>query len=170
MKKQSGILIICLSNLPYINIVEILSSLAAGDYPSSYFTLAKYKYNANSQVDSLLMNNRGSNWKYIYNSRNWNTNFYKTGTNQFSYSLTYNPNGNIRQNLLQGNYANNFTATGNFQYTYLYDNSNRLLKADNETASSFDLINGYDKDGNIMGMKRYGSANNLAPKESLWDR
>ena len=80
----------------------------------------------------------------------------------FNYNLTYNANGNIRQSLYSGNYSGNFSSTGSYEYTYIYDNSNRLIKADNLASSSFEIINGYDKDGNFVGMKRYGSSNNLA--------
>jgi len=80
----------------------------------------------------------------------------------YNYNLTYNANGNIRQSLYSGNYSGNFSSAGSYEYTYIYDNSNRLLKADNLASSSFEIINGYDKDGNFVGMKRYGSSNNLA--------
>jgi len=47
---------------------------------------------------------------------------------------------------------------------YIYDKSNRLLKdsALNYSDNTYNLINSYDNDGNILTLKRYGLNNNLS--------
>jgi RHS repeat-associated protein len=131
----------------------------------AYFTLAKYKYNQNSQIDTLKTNDNTNIIRHTYDNRNRLTLMYKATNLIFGFEMGYNANGNIRQHRLMGNYSANFPATGEITYKYMYDNSNRLLKAECDSGISttrFDLINGYDKDGNLTNMKRYGSTNNLA--------
>ncbi|MCC6865526.1 MAG: RHS repeat protein, partial [Ignavibacteria bacterium] len=138
-----------------------------GDYPSSYFTLTKYTYDENSQVDLHKLNDNTLTTNYNYNNRNWIFTTSQTGVSSaiFRYTMLYNANGNIRKQISLGTYRSNFSDNSDLWETYIYDNSNRLLKADRDSGvagSTHDLINGYDKDGNFQGMKRYGSANNLA--------
>lgn len=137
-----------------------------GDYPTSYFTLTKYTYDENSQVDLHKLNNNTLTTNYNYNNRNWIFTTSQSGVSStiFRYTLLYNANGNIRKQISHGNYSSNFSNNSDLWMTYIYDNSNRLLKADRDsgvTGSTHDLISGYDKDGNFVGMKRYGSSNNL---------
>ena len=137
-----------------------------GDYPSAYFTLTKYTYNENSQVLNHLLNGNTISHKYTYNNRNWLTRFNidPTGNAIFLYDMQYDSNGNIRRAVYGGSYKDGFgTTPPNLYFKYIYDNSNRLVKTQNESGNnSFNIINGYDKDGNFVGMKRYGSSNNLA--------
>ena len=48
-------------------------------------------------------------------------------------------------------------------FNYSYDESNRLLEANCTSFqdNTFDLINSYDPDGNLLTLQRYGSNNNL---------
>ncbi|MCI0450264.1 MAG: hypothetical protein L0Y79_10860 [Chlorobi bacterium] len=136
-----------------------------GDSPTDYWNLTKYSYNQNSQVATHKLNIERYTITYVYNNRNWiqQTN-YSSGTNTFRYVLLYNPNGNIRYQDVQGDYADNFAVTGFRRNVYIYDESNRLLKANEilmTDSNSYDVINGYDKDGNLKVLKRYGSSNNL---------
>jgi len=138
-----------------------------GDYPASYFTLTKYTYDENSQVDLHRLNDNTLTTNYNYNNRNWIFTTSQTGVSSaiFRYTLLYNANGNIRKQISLGTYRSNFSNNSDLWETYIYDNSNRLLKADRDSGvagSTHDIINGYDKDGNFVGMKRYGSSNNLA--------
>jgi RHS repeat-associated protein len=133
-----------------------------GDYPNAYLTMASYSYNADQQVAAATVNNSNPyTMTNAYNNRNWLKQSFKS-SGVFGYTLNYNPNGNIRSQVCFGTYVNNFNSQGYLNYTYTYDNSNRLLKADEAAGSSFDMINNYDKDGNFKNMKRYGSSNNLA--------
>ncbi|MBZ0202412.1 MAG: hypothetical protein K8I03_05285 [Ignavibacteria bacterium] len=130
----------------------------------SYKPYVRYSYNADQQVDSLTLNVSISPnlYRHTYTNRNWLHNFFRAGGgSQFNYSMDYNPNGNIKGLLAQGSYNTNFSSTGGIQLNYVYDNSNRLVKADNPADNSFDNITSYDKDGNFQVLKRYGSSNNL---------
>jgi len=74
------------------------------------------------------------------------------------------PNGNIRQSYHSGNYKSQFSDNSNLICTYIYDNSNRLLKSDKDlgsTTNSIDNIMSYDNDGNLLTLKRYGSNENM---------
>ncbi|MBV6479652.1 MAG: hypothetical protein HGGPFJEG_02439 [Ignavibacteria bacterium] len=51
--------------------------------------------------------------------------------------------------------------TAYLSFDYTYDKSNRLLNTVGLSSKSFDLENTYDKDGNIMTLKRYGSTGTL---------
>ncbi len=137
------------------------------DGSSPYFTLTKYAYNENSQVLDHKINDNTLNTHYSYNERNWIKTTMQSGVpaQVFRYTLLYNANGNIRKQISMGSYRNNFADNSELWLTHYYDNSNRLLKSDRDsgvTGNTHDLINGYDKDGNLTNMKRYGSTNNLA--------
>jgi len=56
-----------------------------------------------------------------------------------------------------GEYNNDFTNSSDLTYTYEYDRSNRLLEAVTHD-NKFEVINSYDKDGNILTLDRKGSA------------
>lgn len=133
------------------------------DIPSLYQNLTSYSYNGNSQLSSQGYNNGATTGSFQYNSRNWLT-AYTVNTDVFKHYLAYNENGNIRWSLSLGSYKDNFAYNEPLITSYIYDKSNRLLKADMQAQSnnSLDLIDSYDKDGNILTMKRYGSNNNLA--------
>jgi RHS repeat-associated protein len=56
-----------------------------------------------------------------------------------------------------GNYNNNFPSSNDLFFEFSYDKSNRLLSANctNYSGKAFDVDNTYDKDGNILMLKRY---------------
>ncbi|MBZ0201583.1 MAG: hypothetical protein K8I03_01050 [Ignavibacteria bacterium] len=134
------------------------------DAPGSFYGLTSYTYNQNSQVLTHKVNNNQLTTTYTYNNRNWvNWTTQSPGT-IFRYVLFYNANGNIRYQDLQGSYSNNFGVTGTRRNVFIYDKSNRLVKANEILAAdsnTYDIINTYDKDGNFLTLKRYGSSNNL---------
>ena len=86
--------------------------------------------------------------EYAYNIRSWLTGI--TGS-KFSQSLSYgNGNGNIR--------SMNWNADGsNHSYNFTYDGANRLLDAIHGTDAYTEKVTGYDKNGNILGLQRYGN-------------
>jgi len=134
------------------------------DGPNSFYNLNRYTYNANSQIATHGHNGNASMITFTYTNRNW-VNWTSHSPGQiFRYVLFYNPNGNIRYQDLQGSYSGNFAVTGNRKSVFIYDKSNRLLKANminTADSNSFDVINSYDNDGNLLSMKRYGSNNNV---------
>ncbi len=153
--------------------VSIYTGLSAppemldADFTGTFTNFTSYSYNENSQVYQHNFNSGGLVTSYTYNSRNWVIAMVNS-QQILKYGMIYDSNGNVRTQLLQGSYASDFSATGGLNTTYIYDRSNRLLKA-NETIfanNTFDLINTYDKDGNILTLKRYGSSNNIVDNYS----
>jgi len=139
------------------------------DNPSSgwqFKSYAGYTYNADQQVDTFSINANSEKHKYTYNNRNWLTRFNRVEYSaKLFYDLQYNSNGNIRKATYGGSYDDNFSNSNALYLSYTYDNSNRLLKIDNnieqQGETTFDMVNNYDKEGNFKSMKRYGSQNNL---------
>lgn len=78
----------------------------------------------------------------------------------FDYTNEYFKNGNVKRQTLSGAFNNNFTNTYDLTFDYTYDKSNRLLSSITP-AKKFNLTNTYDKDGNILTLRRYGSSENL---------
>jgi RHS repeat-associated protein len=135
-----------------------------GDFSGTYENFTSYTYNENSQVSDHDFKDGGLKTFYIYNNRNWVLAMQNnTPSTIFKYGMLYDLNGNVRTLLLQGSYHDNFSNNNNLSYTYVYDLSNRLLKADNyaEPENTFDLVNTYDDDGNFLTLKRYGSSDNI---------
>lgn len=65
---------------------------------------------------------------------------------------------------ITGEYKNNFTNTADLIFDYKYDKSNRHLEteyANSQNPDDFKLENKYDKDGNILELKRYNGSGNL---------
>ena len=79
---------------------------------------------------------------------------------EFIYNLSYLKNSNVLQQELYGSYRDYFANTEDLVYKFTYDKSNRLLSATNFAGSSneYKVENTYDKDGNILTLKRYGDA------------
>ncbi|MBK8380464.1 MAG: RHS repeat-associated core domain-containing protein [Ignavibacteria bacterium] len=127
------------------------------DNPIDYTNLASYDYNANSQVSNQNFNGNTLENTYSYNSRNWIT-LMESSNNIFNYENGYFKNGNVKTQTLSGNYNDSFANNANLNFSYTYDKSNRLLQS--EKGSSYKLINTYDKDGNILTLKRYGATAN----------
>jgi hypothetical protein len=75
--------------------MQAVSTEESGPPPDYNYPFAVYKYNENSQIDSLLLNNLAVVMAYTFNSRNWITEC--DNSNQiFGYTLDYLKNGNIR--------------------------------------------------------------------------
>jgi RHS repeat-associated protein len=120
-------------------------------YGGNYTQCAYYVYNGNSQVNQLWLLDDIYLTMYTYNSRNWVTSA-NNYNGIFSYTLSYNVNGNINQQTLDGTY-NSSDAQYGFQYSY--DNSNRLITVSNLTNYiSFSEIMSYDHDGNFSSLSR----------------
>lgn len=62
-----------------------------------------------------------------------------------------------------GNYKNNFPTTNSLNFDFNYDESNRIISANCTTYANkgCDIDNTYDRDGNILTLKRYNYANAL---------
>lgn len=145
----------------YDNAGRLSEIQAYKDGSSGLTNFATYGYNQNSQVAGLNFQGDLVYSSYSYNSRNWIFDY--AAQDLFSYTLGYLANGNIQTQNLDGNYHNGFTVHTPLYFTYSYDESNRLLGAD-ETSysdSTYSLANFYDKDGNIVGIRRYGNNNSL---------
>jgi RHS repeat-associated protein len=138
-----------------------LSHLDIPDDPAAdnpfYFNLARYLYNQNSLISSLRLNAENITNDYLYYERNW----ILTCNNNlgiFNYFMSYYPNGNVAELQLSGNYKNNFSDDADMNFEFNYDKSNRLLNAIsnyNGIDNAFNLRNTYDRDGNILTLKRY---------------
>jgi RHS repeat-associated protein len=132
------------------------------DTPGPNPFLVTYAYNQNSQILQQYFKTGMPVTNYTFDSRNWVRTMKSSyaGTTFLEYGLVYNPNGNIRHQYIGGNYKNSFSNTNPLYYNYIYDKSNRLVKADETSIAPvdnyYDLINTYDSDGNILKLKRYG--------------
>ena len=75
----------------------------------------------------------------------------------FEYTNKYFKNGNVKSQELSGDYNNSFANTSDLNFNYTYDKSNRLLKGEinsNQVKDGFKLENTYDKNGNILTLRR----------------
>lgn len=128
------------------------------DDPLDYKNLVQYSYNTNSMVSRLGLNENKLKNDYTYNDRNWIQNCISQ-EGVFSYNMFYFPNGNVQSLDLNGNYNNNFYPSNDLMFEFSYDKSNRLLLANCSSFSNngYDIDNTYDKDGNILTLKRYRS-------------
>ena len=126
------------------------------DNPLDYINLAQYSYNSNSLVSLLGLNDNKLKNEYIYNDRNWIENC-NSQQGVFSYNMLFFPNGNVQSLDYSGSYNNTFFPYNNLVFEFGYDKSNRLLSANCNSYSNkgFDLDNTYDRDGNILTLKRY---------------
>ncbi len=82
----------------------------------------------------------------------------------FGYSNGYFKNGNVKSQGLTGSYKDNFTRDDEIGFNYSYDKLNRLLSSifiSQQPKDYYKLTNTYDKDGNILTLKRYDSDANL---------
>jgi len=118
-------------------------------------TLKSNEYDEVGRLKKVKLHNNGTSLEYDYNIRSWLTNI--TGS-KFSQSLTYgNGNGNIR--------SMNWSADGSsHSYAFTYDGANRMLDAIHGTGAYTEKVTSYDKNGNILGLQRYGGSliDNLA--------
>ena len=118
-------------------------------------TLKSLEYDEVGRLKKVNLHNNTTSSEYDYNIRNWLTEI--TGS-KFSQSLTYgNGNGNIR--------SMNWSADGSsHSYAFTYDGANRMLDAIHGTGAYTEKVTNYDKNGNILGLQRYGGSliDNLA--------
>ena len=117
---------------------------------------AEYRYNQNSQIDSVFYNNSSYYITNYYNTRNWIIQSNSSSNNQFNYALEYYANGNISNQNINGDYKGNFSDTKEIRVSYTYDNSNRLTDAEPFSRQYFDLRGTYvyDADGNFSVLTR----------------
>ena len=119
---------------------------------STEVTLASYTYDAlGRQSTKKLHGNSTNQLTYSYNIQNWLTGI---SSNKFTQTLTYN-NGTTGFN---GNISSmNWNANGSsHSYTFTYDGVNRMLDATHGTGAYTEKVTSYDKNGNILGLQRYG--------------
>lgn len=129
--------------------------------PSGSLNFARYKYNENSQIDTLLLNGNTVLTKYTFNNRNWVTDALNN-ISALSYHIDYLSNGNIERLGLTGNYNNNFSTSADLSMDYTYDKANRLLTSIPTNGYFGDsLLNTYDRDGNILTLHRKSNGDNF---------
>ncbi len=131
--------------------------------PDDYLTFNSYTYNQNSRINTFSFDPINLIYTSEYDTRNRITYFTSSKPNIFSYSLSYFANSNIQTQTFSGYYRDNFSNQYDLSFNYSYDESNRLLEANCTSTqdNTFDIINSYDPDGNLLTMQRYGSNNNL---------
>ncbi len=146
-----------------LNNVEFYAG--APDAPNpEYITLAEYSYNENSQVSQQKLNNGGVKNNFYYDNRN-RISTMQNSSGIFEYTNGYFKDGNVKSQEIFGSYKENFDNTTDLNLTYSYDKSNRLLETENanqQYKDNFKLENKYDKDGNILELKRYDGDGSLA--------
>jgi len=134
------------------------------DDPSpNYVNIAEYLYNENSQLSQQILNEGAIRNYYFYNNRN-RINFMQNSNGIFEYTNEYFLNGNVKSQEFTGSYKDNFTNTSALTFNYKYDQSNRLIETENDNTQhkdNFKLENAYDKDGNILELKRYDGAGSV---------
>jgi len=142
-------------NYDYAGRMYSVSTEESGPPPDYNFVFANYKYNENSQIDSLLLNNSDVTTSYNFNNRNWITNC-NTNYGMINYTLDYQANGNISYQYFTGSYRSNFTDIKYVRSNFTYDKSNRLKKIEKFNSKYFDLTGdySYDPDGNFTSLTR----------------
>ncbi|MDZ4712109.1 MAG: RHS repeat-associated core domain-containing protein [bacterium] len=142
--------------------VSYFSSGDVDDPQGYYVNFSSYEYNTNSQMQRTLFHSSDMTNEYFYNNRNWITAVINS-KGVFDYTNDYFKNGNVKKQTLTGNYKENFTRNDELTFIFTYDKSNRLLTSSltGQTKNDYNLINSYDKDGNILTLDRYGSNENL---------
>lgn len=114
-------------------------------------TLAEYSYDNFGRLNSKKQGGTLYTSTYAYNLRSWLTGI---SGSKFSQTLAYNNgtsgfNGNIT--------AMDWTANGSsHRYTFAYDGLNRLTTATHGAGRYTEKVTGYDKNGNILSLQRYG--------------
>lgn len=127
---------------------------------------------ATKGVGGKITQSRLQNIDYSYNIRGWLRNINDVnavGSDLFAFQINYNtPTSGT--SLFNGNISQTFWKTVNTDsslknYTYAYDDLNRLTQATDNSASSPGRYNEgltYDKNGNIMSILRLGNTNPAA--------
>jgi RHS repeat-associated protein len=146
----------------YAGRMHAVSTEESGPPPDYNYPFAVYKYNENSQIDSLLLNNLAVGMAYTFNSRNWITEC--DNSNQiFGYTLDYLKNGNICSQYLPGSYRSYFNDIKEVKSQFSYDKSNRLIKTERNSSKYFNLEGNYayDYDGNFISLTRSYNGDNF---------
>ncbi|MEY8720861.1 RHS repeat-associated core domain-containing protein [Bacteroides stercorirosoris] len=130
---------------------------------STQSVLYSNSYDGYGRLQKRSYNASGYSTSYVYNIRNWLTGI---SGSKFTQNLYYHTgNGTPRYD---GNVSSLTWKSGNEStlrgYKFSYDGLNRLLTASYGEGSSLsanvnrftEQITGYDKNGNILGLKRYG--------------
>jgi RHS repeat-associated protein len=146
-------------NAARLQAVDTYDGPEPSDDPLYYQSFADYEYNPNSFIitQNFLGGYTGSSLGY--DNRGRITSSYAHNS-EFIYSLSYLKNSNVLQQELFGSYRDYFANTEDLVYKFTYDKSNRLLSATNTAGSpnEYEVENTYDKDGNILTLKRYVNA------------
>jgi RHS repeat-associated protein len=149
--------------------------------------LAKYTYNELGQVTNKQVGNNLQSIDYGYNIRGWLTNINDVntlGNKLFAYKINYaeregleTPNLDFPNYKVQPRYNGNITETswkavdvgGQVNYStperqgFVYDKANRItagfyqLPDNPATKGNSEIIENYDKNGNIINLKRTGN-------------
>ena len=150
----------------YLNTYDFTGRLSKVDYligspdaiDPDLINLAEYSYNENSQVNSQRFNDNSMENIYSYNNRNWITDIRSTNE-YFRSENSYYKNGNVKTQVLSGDYSRNMGDNNELSFNFAYDKSNRLLSSVT-SGDIYKLTNTYDKDGNILTLNRKGRAGN----------
>ena len=133
-------------------------------------TLADYTYDSFGRLSTKSLHGSAANkLTYAYNLRSWLTGITST---RFTQNLYYNTGvGTVRYN---GNISSMTWKSGNEStvrgYKFTYDGLDRMLNATygetagiSTNANRFsENVTGYDKNGNIKGLQRYGQLSSTA--------
>ena len=115
----------------------------------STVTLASYTYDNEGRMATKKLHGSSTNQlTYAYNIRSWITGI---TSGKFTQTLGYGShyNGNIS--------SMNWTANGDsHSYTFTYDGINRMLSAVHGAGNYTEEVGGYDKNGNILILRRNG--------------
>ncbi len=146
-------------NAARLQAVDTYEGPESTDDPAYYTTFADYAYNPNSAVETQNFLTGFTGTTLGYDNRGRISSYYSHNS-EFIYNLSYLKNSNVLQQELYGSYRDNFANAEDIVYKFTYDKSNRLLSATNTAGSSneYAIENTYDKDGNILTLKRYGNA------------
>jgi len=111
-------------------------------------TMKTLEYDEVGRLKKVNLHNNLTSSEYDYNIRSWLTGITES---KFSQSLSYgNGNGNIR--------SMSWSADGSsHSYSFTYDGANRMLDAIHGTGAYTEKVSCYDRNGNIMGLQRYGN-------------
>lgn len=138
---------------------------------SSFTVLSQNVYDALGQLATKQLGNGHQTLNYDYNIRGWLkelNDVASIGSDYFAMELNYASAGHYNGNIG----SSRWRSSGNTdlkKYTYSYDKSNRIKSAiyTNQTSSArngeFNVDNiGYDANGNISSLRRYGRVLNAA--------
>ncbi|CAM1344204.1 conserved hypothetical protein [Tenacibaculum amylolyticum] len=140
-------------------------------------TIVSNSYDALGQLSSKKVGGDLQTVNYAYNIRGWLKKINEDANNDndlFNFEITYNnPSSGVA--LYNGNIAQTSWQTANLDnskktYSYAYDPLNRITAATGKTISNYDLSGiMYDKNGNVLSIKRNGHLNTEATSFGVMD-